>query len=395
MKDNYSLDMDDDDLESDDSSKDTRNQNDINEASFSTESIVNYGKEYEKLEKIYSKNEIASFNKILELKKINKLNGELDFYKKERIDWKYVYNNIFKKILLPINLNKIDINKTINIHEISQRIKYCVHCISSMKDKNINNEKKNLIPKIIDIFVWDDNKLKNFSNQINHNNFKINDFKRSNSFENLIFENKNENNKEKKSNLNNKNNIKAIVNDKNSNNKNNNIKNNNIENENNNYKIRKHKSHATINLGLKSYEKFLSKNFLINNNEGIKSKNKFFSSPNKIKTNNKLILNNIEKKNYAYDNLIKNIPKLYDDILFETKQKKNKINLKREAFMETMNDFNSKNLNMEIKDKTFCENFYFFPIKQIYDKENDLENRGEKILSYKKMTDNLMDLLNI
>ncbi len=63
--------------------------------------------------------------------------------------------------------------------------------------------------------------------------------------------------------------------------------------------------------------------------------------------------------------------------------------------METMNDFNSKNLNMEIKDKTFCENFYFFPIKQIYDKENDLENRGEKILSYKKMTDNLMDLLNI
>ena len=162
MKDNYSLDMDDDDLESDDSSKDTRNQNDINEASFSTESIVNYGKEYEKLEKIYSKNEIASFNKILELKKINKLNGELDFYKKERIDWKYVYNNIFKKILLPINLNKIDINKTINIHEISQRIKYCVHCISSMKDKNINNEKKNLIPKIIDIFVWDDNKLKFF-----------------------------------------------------------------------------------------------------------------------------------------------------------------------------------------------------------------------------------------
>ncbi len=261
MKDNYSLDMDDDDLESDDSSKDTRNQNDINEASFSTESIVNYGKEYEKLEKIYSKNEIASFNKILELKKINKLNGELDFYKKERIDWKYVYNNIFKKILLPINLNKIDINKTINIHEISQRIKYCVHCISSMKDKNINNEKKNLIPKIIDIFVWDDNKLKNFSNQLNHNNFKINDFKRSNSFENLIFENKNENNKEKKSNLNNKNNIKAIVNDKNSNNKINNIKNNNIENENNNYKIRKHKSHATINLGLKSYEKFLIQKF--------------------------------------------------------------------------------------------------------------------------------------
>ena len=221
MKDNYSLDMDEDDLESDDSSKDTRNQNDINEASFSTESIVNYCKEYEKLEKIYSKNEIASFNKILELKKINKLNGELDFYKKERIDWKYVYNNIFKKILLPINLNKIDINKTINIHEISQRIKYCVHCISSMKDKNINNEKKNLIPKIIDIFVWDDNKLKNFSNQINHNNFKINDFKRSNSFENLISENKNANNKEKKSNLNNKNNIKAIVNDKNSKNKNN------------------------------------------------------------------------------------------------------------------------------------------------------------------------------
>ena len=63
--------------------------------------------------------------------------------------------------------------------------------------------------------------------------------------------------------------------------------------------------------------------------------------------------------------------------------------------METLNDFNLKNNNLEIKDKTFCDNFYFFPLKQNYDKENDLEKRGEKILSYKKMTDNLIDLLNV
>ena len=54
-----------------------------------------------------------------------------------------------------------------------------------------------------------------------------------------------------------------------------------------------------------------------------------------------------------------------------------------------------KNLNLEIKDKTFCENFTYFPIKQTYDKENDLEKRGERILSYKKMSDDLMELLDI
>ena len=39
-----------------------------------------------------------------------------------------------------------------------------------------------------------------------------------------------------------------------------------------------------------------------------------------------------------------------DNILFEIKQKKQNIQLKRNAFLETMSDFNLKNLNMEIKD---------------------------------------------
>ena len=84
-----------------------------------------------------------------------------------------------------------------------------------------------------------------------------------------------------------------------------------------------------------------------------------------------------------------------DDILFDTNQKKPNIEYKKNAFLETMNEFNVKNLNLEIKDKTFCENFTFFPIKQNYDKENDLEKRGERILAYKKMADNLMELLDI
>ena len=143
MRDELSLDIDeDDDFDSDESSKDPKNIININDSSFTTDNIINYGKEYEKLDKIYSKKEIALFNKLLEWRKINKLNEELGFYKKEKINWKYLYNNVFKLILFPINLNKIDINKTINIHEISQRIKYCIHCISSMKDKNVNNEKK-------------------------------------------------------------------------------------------------------------------------------------------------------------------------------------------------------------------------------------------------------------
>ena len=103
MRDELSLDMDDDDdFDSDESSKDhPKNQIHINDSSFTTDNIINYGKEYEKLEKIYSKKEIELFNKLLEWRKINKLNGELDSYKKEKINWKYllfIYFNILFNI---------------------------------------------------------------------------------------------------------------------------------------------------------------------------------------------------------------------------------------------------------------------------------------------------------
>lgn len=382
MEDDISFDID-DDLDSEESSKDIKNQNHKNDSSFSTENIVNYGKEYENLSKIYSKKEILTFDKIFQLKKINKLNGELDSGKKEKINWKYVYNNVFKKILLPLNLNKIDINKTISIYEISQRLKYCVHTISSKKDKNNINEKKNLIPKIIDIFSCDKKKAKNYSINKNDN---------TNSFKNLILDNQIiniKNTKKPKRNsvlisLSHKNiNITNINSNKNL------INNKDILNDfNNENGIRKSKIHVTINLGTKSHEKFLTKK-LLHNKEN--KSNDIFSSQKK----NNIIIENLEKKNDAYENIIRSIPRLSDDILFESKQKKSNISSKREAFMEIMNDFNSKNLNIEIKDKTFCDNFYFFPLKQNYDKDNDLEKRGEKILSYKKMTDNLIDLLNI
>ena len=371
MKDESSLEFD-DEFDSDESSIDSKDQNSKKEASFTTENIINYGKEYEKLDKIYSKKEIALFNKLLEIRKINKLNTELDLYKKEKISWKFLYNNIFKLILHPINFNKIDINKNINIHEITQRIKYCVHCISTIKDKNISNEKLNLIPKIIDIFSIDNKKkvVKNYGN-------KKNMILRSNSHENFIFE---ENGINKYSD---KNNNIELINHKKSNkiDINNYYKNNNTETK----QKRKNKSHATIIMGAKSQEKLLSKNPLIN--KDIRKSIR--------KSKNTIIIKNIEKKNDTYENIIKSIPKLSDNNLFETKKKKANILLKRDAFEETMDDFNLKNLNIDIKDKTFCENFYFFPIRQNYDKENNLEKRGELIYSYKKMTDNLIDLLNI
>ena len=363
-----SFDMDDEDIDSDESSKDTKNQK--NDSYFCTDNIINYGKEYDKLSKIYSKKEILLFKQILEFKKISKLNNELNVYKKEKINWKYLYENFFKMILLPINLNKIDINKTISIYEISQRIRYCMNCISSIRDKDkmINEEKKNLIPKIIDIFSQNKKKcLILFNNKI----------KKSNSHENLNFGEIMKN----KNNLDNKNNNLNLPNNLNNNN-NNNIK---VINNNENNNIRSNiKIHKTAVVGKRSQEKLLYKNPLINK-ENLSKTNK----------NKNIILSKITKKNGAYDNIIKNVPKLSDDILFEIKQKKTKLSIKRNAYMETLNDFNIKNLNLEIKDKTFCDNFNFFPLKQNYDKENDLENRGEKILSYKKMTDNLIKLLNI
>jgi len=440
-EDELSLDMDDDDLDSDESSKDDKEKKPVEDSSFTTENIVNYGKEYEKLNKIYSKKEIMAYNKILDFKKLNKLNGELDSYKKEKINWQYLYNNVFRMILLPINLNKVDINKNISIHEISQRIRYCVHCIETMKGKNVNDEKRNLIPKIIRMFNNDKKKSYYFQNKIQNifdkeNGIKDNDLKRSNSHENFLFddnvikeeniinnngdnkignnnndENANVNRDNNNINISNKNsdNLDNKIENNNNNNNENFIKDNNNKNTNNNddnkektnqeentTKKRKEKPHITITLGKKPESNTISKSYLLNKQLRKSNVNSFntFKKLNQ-KTTLGIILENIEKKNEGYDNVIKNVPKMSDDILFDTKQKKPNIEYKKNAFLETMNEFNMKNLNLEIKDKTFCENFTYFPIKQTYDKENDLEKRGERILSYKKMSDDLMELLDI
>ena len=438
-EDELSLDMDDDDLDSEESSKDDKEKKPVEDSSFTTENIVNYGKEYENLNKIYSKKEIMTFNKLLDFKKLNKLNGELDSYRKEKINWKYLYNNVFKMILHPINLNKVDINKNISIHEISQRIRYCVHCIETMKGKNVNDEKKNLIPRIIRMFNNDKKKSYYFQNKIKNifdkeNRIKDDELKRSNSHENFLFDdndikeeniisknsdNNNNNNENTNVNMDNNNNInisnknsdnldKQIENNNNNNNENdikdNTIKNTNtnddnkekINQEENSTKARKEKPHITITLGKKTEGNTISKNYLVNK-QIRKSNINSFNTYKKLnqKTTIGIILENIEKKNEGYDNIIKNVPKMSDDILFDTKQKKPNIEYKKNAFLETMNEFNMKNLNLEIKDKTFCENFTYFPIKQTYDKENDLEKRGERILTYKKMADNLMELLDI
>ena len=418
---------------------DDKEKKPVEDSSFTTENIVNYGKEYEKLNKIYSKKEIMAYKKILDFKKLNKLNGELDSYKKEKINWQYLYNNVFRMILLPINLNKVDINKNISIHEISQRIRYCVHCIETMKGKNVNDEKRNLIPKIIRMFNNDKKKSYYFQNKIQNifdkeNGIKDNDLKRSNSHENFLFDdnvikeeniinnnsdNNNNNNYENADanidnnniNISNKNsdNLDNKIDNNNNNNNENGIKDNNNKNTNNNddnkekinqeentTKKRKEKPHITITLGKKPESNTISKSYLLNKQLRKSNVNSFntFKKLNQ-KTILGIILENIEKKNEGYDNVIKNVPKMSDDILFNTKQKKPNIEYKKNAFLETMNEFNMKNLNLEIKDKTFCENFTYFPIKQTYDKENDLEKRGERILSYKKMSDDLMELLDI
>ena len=245
-EDELSIDMDDDDLDSEESSKDDKEKKPVEDSSFTTENIVNYGKEYENLNKIYSKKEIMTFNKLLDFKKLNKLNGELDSYRKEKINWKYLYNNVFKMILHPINLNKVDINKNISIHEISQRIRYCVHCIETMKGKNVNDEKKNLIPRIIRMFNNDKKKSYYFQNKIKNifdkeNRIKDDELKRSNSHENFLFDDndiKEENIISKNGDNNNNNNENTNVNMDNNNinisNKNSDNLDKQIENNNNN-----------------------------------------------------------------------------------------------------------------------------------------------------------------
>jgi len=359
-----SLDMEDEDFDSDDSSKDTKNL--INDSSFTTESIINYGKEYERINRIYTKKQLNHFNKLLESKKLNKLNGELDLSKKEKINWKYLYVHVLKIILPPVNINKIDINKTINIHEISQRIKYCLLCTSSLKENGSNEQKNNLIPKIIEIFSHkgqrkhrsnNNNYIKSFSNE------KV--IKEENKANTISNQNEITNSKKlklKKKLTININNIKFINNDE---------------------QKRKTIFSPTNMMRKKTQEKLKGKNILLIDD---------VKNPN----NNNVIMEYIGKKNEEEKNIIKNIPSMSDDVLFDIKQKKKNSSTKRNAFNEAMTDFNLKNCNIEIKDKTFCNNFFFFPMKDNnYDNENDLEKRGERIMFYNNLADNLVDLLDL
>ena len=156
MSDEDGLDIDIDEDESEDSTKNNAGKNPDAEASFTTEIVTNYGKEYAKLENIYTKKEIKSFNNLLDLKKLSKLFNEIEVREnKTRINWQYLYRNVFKMIINPINFNKVNISQYITLHEISYRLRYCVHCCHKTKNTNLKilKERQNLIPKIIDILT--------------------------------------------------------------------------------------------------------------------------------------------------------------------------------------------------------------------------------------------------
>ena len=383
MSDEDGLDIDIDEDESEDSTKNNAGKNPDAEASFTTEIVTNYGKEYAKLENIYTKKEIKSFNNLLDLKKLSKLFNEIEVREnKTRINWQYLYRNVFKMIINPINFNKVNISQYITLHEISYRLRYCVHCCHKTKNTNLKilKERQNLIPKIIDILTYGSSNLfkkydnvnttKKMSNKLNKkNNKNCNEDSLNNSNNFKIF-------KRSKSEVNNLS-IESLMN--NSTNK---VK--FIDNQ-SNAVLNEKKKYVRKNSGKKLTVKVSHLKFDIKKYGMKKKSNKKFNVSNKIEENN---------REYAED-IIKNIPKMTDDDLFDTKIKKNQKDKMKIAFDEAMNEFKIKNINLEIKDKNFCQMAEFFPLKDTYDKETNLEKRGELILDYKNMTDELLDLLNI
>ena len=376
------INLDIDDEESEDSSKNNADKKPDVEASFTTESITNYGQEYAKLDDIYTKKEINLLNNLLDLKQLSQLFKEVEEREnKTRINWQYLYKNIFKMIFHPINSNKININQYVTLYEISYRLRYCAHCCQKIKNKNFNiiKEKSNLIPKIIDILNGNSNLFKKFDN-----------FNKGNTLSSKLHKKKdNNNNSSNEDSLKNLNNYRKLRRSKSE------VKNMNIEsfmNKSSNKK--KDDDYKSLN------EKY--KNIRANSKKKLTVKLFHFKFDlkkygTKKKTKKKFnISDKIEENNREYaENIITNIPKMADDDLFETKIKKNQKDKIKIAFDEVMNDFKIKNINLEIKDKNFCKMAEYFPLKDTYDKENDLEKRGELILDYKNMTDELLDLLNI
>ncbi len=425
-----------------------------NNASFTVETLLNSREDYDKCIEKYDQETLKRFCFLYADNNIEKLTNKISPYMKKKVTWATLYEKVFRKIFFPFSFKNGE--QYVTLEEIYDRINLIIHGEINNKYRSgyITKEEKNSIPSIINYFSYNNlqtkkndkkneneekidymknlfskkKKMKNFKkmniqkkqilnisekndkseNQIN-NTYKSKNTK--NSSDDLIkLENKN---KIKKSNINykrlssfNLDHLQRVYDSL-----------NRQDNKINNAPIQ---SKKRLSFKEKKLNQSQSSNSIINNENLNNSKNiqntilkNEYNNSNSNKNNEETVNNNnqkqmivtertnktldsiITKKKYSIskedEKEIRNIPR--KEIIKKNIYKK----VEKLAYKDELEYFNRANLKTSIKDKIFCSitpMINFIGENNIPDRDSDLKKRGDNLLSFKQMADDIMNIIH-
>ena len=424
-----------------------------NNASFTVETLLNSREDYDKCIEKYDQETLKRFCFLYVDNNIEKLTNKISPYMKKRVTWATLYEKVFRKLFLPFSFKNGE--QYVTLEEIYDRINLIIHGEINNKYRSgyITKEEKNSIPSIINYFSYNNLQMKKndknneneekvdymknlFSKKKKIKNFKkihiqkkqnLNISEKNDKNENLnnsTYKSKNTKNssddlikieKKKKLNINykrlssfNLDHLQRVYDSLNR--QNNKINNSPI-----------HEPRKKIIFKEKKLNQSKSSNSLINNedlnnsknNQNIIIKNEDNNNSNSNKKNEETINNNnqkqmvvtertnktvdsiINKKKYIIskedEKEIRNIPKR--EIIKKNIYKK----VEKLAYKDELEYFNRANLKTSLKDKIFCSitpMINFIGENNIPDRDSDLKKRGDNLLSFKQMADDIMNIIH-
>jgi hypothetical protein len=428
-----------------------------NNASFTVETLLNSREDYDKCIEKYDQETLKRFCFLYVDNNIEKLTNKISPYIKKKVTWGTLYEKVFRKIFFPfsfknggqyVTLEEIYDRINLIIHgEINNKY----------RSGYINKEEKNSIPSIINYFSYNNLQMKK-NEKKNDNDEKIdymknlfsNKKKKMKNFRKIHIQNKQimNNTNEKNDKTENQNNTLIKINNKKSSDDLIKIE-NKIKKPNINYKrlssfnldhlqrvydnlnrLDNKKTNSPIHEIRKKLifkEKKLNKsqnsnsiinNENLNNSKNIQnsfSKNEDINISNSNKKNEEIIYNNnynqkqmivtertnktldsiINKKKYLIskedEKEIRNIPKR--EIIKKNIYKK----VEKLAYKDELEYFNRANIKASLKDKIFCSitpMINFIGENNIPDRDTDLKKRGDNLLIFKQMADDIMNIIH-
>ena len=428
-----------------------------NNASFTVETLLNSREDYDKCIEKYDQETLKRFCFLYVDNNIEKLTNKISPYIKKKVTWGTLYEKVFRKIFFPfsfknggqyVTLEEIYDRINLIIHgEINNKY----------RSGYINKEEKNSIPSIINYFSYNNLQTKK-NEKKNDNDEKIdymknlfsNKKKKMKNFRKIHIQNKQimNNTNEKNDKTENQNNTLIKINNKKSSDDlikiENKIKKTNInykrlssfnldhlqrvydnlnrlDNKKTNSPI--HEIRKKIIFKEKKLNKSKNSNSIINNEnlnnskniQNSFSKNEDINISNSNKKNEEIIYNNnynqkqmivtertnktldsiINKKKYLIskedEKEIRNIPKR--EIIKKNIYKK----VEKLAYKDELEYFNRANIKASLKDKIFCSitpMINFIGENNIPDRDTDLKKRGDNLLIFKQMADDIMNIIH-